>query len=451
VSEYAKRPKRDAERPLPSLASGSARLLASRVTAAAAMFVSFLVLARALAPTERGAVAFVMTAGIVLAGVSSIGLDEATAVFASRWPETRRELLANLFSITLTTAAIAGAATVAVLAMFPSIRPEGVDSPELAALVIGAVGLRAIGANVAFLLGCSRYREQAIAFAAGPVILSCVLAIAWSADNLSIRQACGLWAAAQVLGALVGLLAVIRSQLPGRPSLTLARRTIDFGLRAWAGTVAGFLNARIDQVIMGLISTEAALGLYAVAANASEVALYVPSTVALVLIPTVARETSEVRIETTLRVFRVLILVATGVVGIGLLCSPLIPIVFGDNYRPSIEPYVLLLPGSIPFVALSVFSGSLAAPLSPGRSSIAPLTALLTGITLDLVLIPTYGEAGAAIAATAAFTAGGAAATLLYVLMYRVPGRALIPRTTDVAILREAVQRTLRLGKSGSR
>ena len=42
------------------------------------------------------------------------------------------------------------------------------------------------------------------------------------------------------------------------------------------GSLSRFLNFRVDQILMGFLASEAALGIYAVAVNASEVLLYLP-------------------------------------------------------------------------------------------------------------------------------------------------------------------------------
>ena len=62
---------------------------------------------------------------------------------------------------------------------------------------------------------------------------------------------------------------------------------------AWLGGVAHLLNARVDQVLMGLIASQAALGTYAVAVNASEVLFYLPSAVGTALLPVVARASGD--------------------------------------------------------------------------------------------------------------------------------------------------------------
>jgi hypothetical protein len=59
------------------------------------------------------------------------------------------------------------------------------------------------------------------------------------------------------------------------------------------------------------------------------------------------------------------------------------------------------------------------------------LTALLTGLALDAVLIPLYGAQGAAGAASAAFIAGGIASLVAFDLAVPFPLRALLPTPAD--------------------
>ncbi len=427
-----------------SIVGGSARLLVSRALASAGTFVAVLLLARALEPAGRGAVAFVMMAGLVLAGISRFGVDEATVVFGARMQRERGRLLTNLTVFTLTTSVVLGGLTVLVLWRLPSARPAGIDEVELISLWVGTVGLSLTGATIAYLLGCTRFFAQALVSAAAPVLLAVLYAVDLTTAGLTVRSGCVLWAVAQVCGCVIGLAASIRVQGVGRPAGMLFRRTLRYGLPAWAGSFATFLNARVDQVIMGLIASEAALGIYAVSVNASEVALYLPGVVGLVLVPVIARSPIAERVETTLRVFRVLLLFTIATIVVGYACTPLLPIIFGSDYEPSVTPYLLLLPGGIGYTALVVFSGSLLASSSPGRSSIGPVIALVVGISLDFALIPPYGATGASIAASAAFLAGGIGSTLAYRHVAGIRAGLLVPRRSDFALIRGQGRRLLR-------
>ena len=92
----------------------------------------------------------------------------------------------------------------------------------------------------------------------------------------------------------------------------------------------------------------------------------------------------------------------------------LLPLVFGHNYDGSVEPFLLLLPSALGFVASSVFSNALLASGAPALSSLGPVVSLIIGVALDLILIPKHGASGAAIAASAALICGGIAAAVAY-------------------------------------
>jgi O-antigen/teichoic acid export membrane protein len=427
-----------------SIVHGSLRLLVSRALASAAMFVAVLLLARALQPAGRGAVAFVMMAGLVLAGVSRFGVDEATIVFAARMRRERAHLLTNLTLFTFMTSLLLAGLTVLVLWLTPSVRPAGVDGVELLSLWIGAVALALTGGFIAYLLGCTRFLAQAIVAAAAPVLLAILFAANMLSGELTVRSGCVLWAAAQVVGCAIGLVAAGRVTGAGWPARALFYRSLRFGLPAWIGSFATFLNARVDQVIMGLIASEAALGIYAVSVNASEVALYLPGVVGLVIVPVIARSAAVERVETTLRVFRVLVLFTVATITVGYALTPLLPVVFGSDYEPSVTPYLWLLPGGIGYTALVVFSASALASSAPGRSSLGPLVALVVGVSLDFALIPSHGATGAAIAASAAFLAGGLAAAVVYRTIAPVDLRLLLPRRTDLELVRGQARRVFR-------
>ena len=97
---------------------------------------------------------------------------------------------------------------------------------------------------------------------------------------------------------------------------------------------------------MGFLASEAALGIYAVAVNASEVLLYLPSVTATALLPVAARADALVRTQQALRAFRsvAVVIVAVGVMA-ALLGPVLLPLLFGAAFEASVGPFLWLLPG----------------------------------------------------------------------------------------------------------
>jgi O-antigen/teichoic acid export membrane protein len=420
-----------------TVAGNSARMLTAQIAGNAGYFASVLLLARALAPSQRGAVAFVTVSALVISSLASVGAAEATKVFVARRPAARASLLANVVLTSSCGALAGGALACAALLAAAGVRPTGVGTLELAAIVAGAL-VGAIGlAAAAFLQGCSRFAAYARVLAAGPWVYAVLLAATWIATGgLTVAQAVVAWVIAQAVAAVVLCAAAAAGHGFGRPDAPLLRESLRFGVRAWLGGLAHLLNARVDQLLLGLMATQAALGTYAVAVNASEVLFYVPSAVATALLPVVARSGTAAGVEQTLRVFRAVMLITLLAVAAAAVLGPvLVPVVFGHAYAGSVEPFLWLLPSAFGFAASAVFSNALLASGAPARSSLGPVTSLAVGVPLDLVLIPTLGATGAAIAASVALLCGGTAAAVAYGARAGLRPAALIPRRDDVTLL----------------
>jgi O-antigen/teichoic acid export membrane protein len=428
-----------------SVAGNTARLLSAQVVANTGYFVAVLLLARALNPAGRGTVAFITVTALVTARIASFGLTEATKVFAAKRPGVRAELLSTAVVAIAVGALTAAALVCGALALIPGARPAGVGRQELALLGLGALATAIGGAGFSFLQGSSRFRPYTRVLTLGPWLYALLLAVTWAATGLTVARAALAWVVAQAVVALLLCRSSVRGIGFARPDISLLREAIPFGLRAWSGGLAHFLNARIDQIIMGLIASEAALGIYAVAVNGSEVLFYIPSAVAAALLPAVARGDAEAQVERTLRVFRLVIVATLAAVAIAAAAGPLLlPLVFGEPYRDSVGPFLWLLPSALGFAASSVFSNALLASSAATLSSVGPVISLTLGIALDLVLIPRFGASGAAAAASVALLAGGAAAATAYRRRAALPLGALFPRRADLAALPGLADRALR-------
>jgi O-antigen/teichoic acid export membrane protein len=419
-----------------SVAGNSARMLGAQLAGNAGYFVSVLLLARGLAPAQRGAVAFVTVSALVLSSLASLGVSQATKVFVARRPADRARLLTNVMIASGCGALAGGALICAVMLGIPGVRPPEIRHVELAAIVaggfVGAIGLAA----AAFLEGTSRFGMYSQVLAAGPWAYALVLGIVWVTGGITVPRAVTAWVLAQAVAAVVLCGTAARGIGFGRPDGLLMGESLHFGVRAWLGGLAHLLNARVDQLLLGVLATQAALGMYAVAVNASEVLFYLPSAVATALLPAVARSNAAAGVERTLRVFRAVMVVTTaGVLAAAVLGPVLLPLVFGHAYAGSVEPFMWMLPSAFGFAASTVFSNALLASGAPALSSLGPVTSLVVGVPLDVMLIPPLGATGAAIAASAALLAGGVVASVAYGIRAELRPAALIPRRDDVAML----------------
>ena len=421
----------------------------SRVLGSTGYFAAVLLLARAFGPTDRGTFAFITTTALVTSQLANLGVSSATAVFAARSPLLRGALLTNITLVALVGATAVGLSVVALLVFVPGLRPEGIGAASLVLLALGTTASASAAAGYAYLQGCGRFRPFSYVQAGLPWAYAIALAAVYATVGLTIVWALAIWTAVEAVGGVLLLSAGASEAGWTRPDLKVLRDSVRFGSRAWIGSLSQLLNARTDQIIIGIISTEAVLGVYAVAVNASEVLYYLPSAVATALLPAVAVGEPAARIERTLRVYRAILLLTLALIVVAAALGPLLlPLVFGDDYRPAVVPFLILLPSAIGFATMSVFGGSSLASLVPGRSSFGPLIALICQTALDLLLIPSAGASGASIAASVALLIGGAVAVFLYRSRFPFAWGLLRPRRGDVSTIRSFARRLLRSSRA---
>ena len=434
-----------------SVAGGSTLFMLSQIVGNAGFFVAVTILARGLEPSQRGAVAFITVAGIIVARLAGIGIPQATIVFAAQRDQLRPAILSTALLFTL--AAAAGlAAAVAVALSVAGAPVSGIGSDELVLFCGGAVALALLEVVYAFFLGIARFRLRAGLITIVPWCYAAAVAVDSLVGGLSAGSAVADWAVAHVVGAALVVAIALSVGGRARPHFALLRESISFGMRAWAGNLSFYLNFRVDQILMGFLATEAALGIYAVAVNGGEVILYLPAAIATAATPAIARTAPALRTARTLGVIRGVLLISIPSVVFGALVgAPLLPVVFGSQYEASVTPFLLLLPGALGFAALVVFSNALLADSAPGASSAGAVVSLAVGLTLDVVLIPRFGAEGAAGAASAAFLAGGLAATLMYRIRSPFAWGELVPGRRDLDAARATGGAMLRQVGVGAR
>ena len=136
---------------------------------------------------------------LAVAVVCGLGLGDAATVFASTRPESRPRVLTNLL-LALTLTSVAGALVVS----RPPRRSRGcaaggLTAPEVLLLGVGAVVTALFEAVRAFLLGCSRFRPQALVQAVWPWVYAGLLLVVSLTSGLSVVAAITCWVAASEL------------------------------------------------------------------------------------------------------------------------------------------------------------------------------------------------------------------------------------------------------------
>jgi O-antigen/teichoic acid export membrane protein len=198
----------------------------------------------------------------------------------------------------------------------------------------------------------------------------------------------------------------------------LAKKYINFGIKGYLANLMAFLNYRLDMFLVAYFLTPMDVGYYSLAVGLAELLWYIPNSVSTILFPRVSSSDKKQANKFTPVISRhtlfVVSLIALGLLIFGRL---MIKVVYGAEYLPSVKPLLILLPG---IVALSLSKVCSSYILGRGRPIIAAYTSLVVvgvNISLNLLLIPKWGIAGAAFASTVSYSVGTCIKLIVFLKM----------------------------------
>lgn len=361
-------------------------------------FLNQVLLARFLSPSEYGQLAIMATAvmfgGLLLGewlqrgGTYVVGHERAEAAVTG-------SAMAYCASLAVTLGCSVFIARV-VLAV-----PVPVDWAVVAGIVVlHATQKSGQGIN----LGAERLRLVAVT----PLIMICaylcgnvVLVLLYG--GLHLRSALWVWLGAMGLSAATAFLPALRAK-SGRLRVRRAvvGRTLAVGARGAVSAALVFLLFRGSIWLLGYLADPSTVASFRVALTFADMMQRLPNVAGMVLLAHVVRGQDRegrlsLRVAQTTLVFSLLVAVLMILLGRFALA-----IAF-PLYPEAYLPLICLLPGLVCTGAASVLNTKLAGAGYPPVTLWAPATALLLLAALTRVLVPRWGLAGAAAAASAAY------------------------------------------------
>jgi O-antigen/teichoic acid export membrane protein len=274
-----------------------------------------------------------------------------------------------------------------------------------------------------------------------PMVLVLLYVLGWGIEGAVIAW---VLATLSVLGMALFMATKLVSGTP-RVDLTLFHESVRFGLRLHVGQIAQFLNYRLDVFIIAAILGAEEIGFYVTAFALSELIWELPHAARTALLPAVARGAatdsgSDLTTAMT-RITGALVAVACAVIAA---CSvPIIETLYGAPYAPSALVLALLMPGTWLLSVGKLLSVQLVSMGHGLLPSAAALVSLFATVVLDLLWVPRYGIAGAAIASSISYALATLIITLAYVKHTRTPfSRVWIVGRQDLALIRLAISRS---------
>ena len=242
---------------------------------------------------------------------------------------------------------------------------------------------------------------------AGQGALALTLGVLYVVGVLSVTSAVVLYAFSHVLT----LAMFIRTSCPSLSTIVATRNRwsdysamLKFSGTIHIGNLTQFFNYRLDSFIVNFFMGTGAVGLYLQASLLGETLWLLSSSMAWVLLPTVAgrhEKSKEIAVKATVATFLVSIIggIAAFVAGPWLIVA-----LFGDKFVGSITPFLILIPGVVIFSITNVLATYLTGAGRPGYNAAIAFISFVFTIVFDILLIPRYGIAGAAIASGISYT-----------------------------------------------
>ncbi len=189
-----------------------------------------------------------------------------------------------------------------------------------------------------------------------------------------------------------------------RPSRALGREIVAYGARGQLGGLLSLVNLRLDVAILGALAGPAVLGVYAIASKYAEL-LRLPGLAATyVLYPAFAgRGERDARQRTRGLLAPALWVNVAGAVPLLLAAGLVLPLVYGADFAGAVVPSWILLAGLLGESVAGLVTAYFYGVGRPGLNSLAIGAGVAVTVVGDLLLIPSFGAVGAALASAAAY------------------------------------------------
>jgi O-antigen/teichoic acid export membrane protein len=429
---------------MPSLIKDSTVTLIARGLALGLSAASTVIISRELQPALKGSYSILMLIMTITLMLSSFGVGSANVYLGARKPENLPTLAGNSFPTSLGLGLL-GALVVEALTLVPAFQAYlvangvPVEWVRWLILLLPLLQLEAYLREIVRAAGrLGQYNLLAVIEYLSVFVGLIILVVGLHG---SITGAIYAWAIGQTITALVTIWLALRAA-GGRLRFEwqTLRQSFMFGLRLHPGTVAQFLNYRLDLFLVGLFLSPTEVGLYATATVLAEMLWEIPNAIRTVLMYQVSADYHHA-IAMTARVSRVIFALIGGLcLLVAVFGYPLIGILYGETYVAAAPVLTWLLPGIWVLGSGKLLAVYLAANGKPEVATLSALVSLVSTVLLDLLLIPHIGIVGAAIASSFSYFLATVVVTFVFLRSTRLSlSETFLLRYADILFVRRAL------------
>lgn len=361
-------------------------------------------LARELGPTDRGGLVTILLWPAVVGSLASLGLTQSTCYWVARRRAQGLAIMSAAARAALATGlivAVVGTGVAPLVGRTPIVTNlVGVVFLMSPVFIAGGVWMSTLQAVDIGAWNRSR-TVQPISYFVGIIGLAL-------AHRLTLTTVTATFCCTLIFQALHARYHARRSVGGSQIEATYPLRSLyEYGVRVWASTIPKLINVRLDQLALSILPAIATsdLGIYAVAASLSWLALPAATAFGSVAFPAVASSTNSIAIR---RIERVALLGSAGTAAAVLVAACLVapfavPRLIGPDFDGVVVVLWLLAPGTVFLAVNRVLADLLQGRGRPLVTSVGEGSAAVLTIVLLVALTPRFGIRGAAVASTLAY------------------------------------------------
>jgi polysaccharide transporter, PST family len=373
--------------------------------------------ARYLGPSQFGLLSYAISIAGMFSVIAKAGLDEIIIRDLVSENTANAEILGTGFILKLASGSVAFLLAIWAILLIPS---KDLLTPWLVSII--AFGMIFQSLDTIDLWFQSQVESKKTVYAKNVAYL-----ISTALKVLLVTQKAPLLAFAIVTFAEVALTSInlaIAYRLAGysfkiwRVNLSLARQ---FLRQSWPNILTGLsvtIYMRIDQIMLGNTIGNATVGNYAVGVRLAEVWYFIPVAIVSSIAPKIFQSKQESQQLYDDRIQKALNLLVMTMYAIGLIMTcfsdRIITLLYGSNYTSSSTILSIYVWSNV-FVALGLIRNTWVTTEGLFRfGSVTTFVGALLNILLNLVLIPRYAGAGAALATVISYSVSDYLILLLY-------------------------------------
>lgn len=365
---------------------------------------SSFILARLLGPEGRGALAGILVIPTLIAAFSECGMRQ-TAVHYIGKRDNISEIISNLL-VYVFVMGLLGA--IIAFSYFKSTEYNGTHLTIISASMMVLALLINNGARGVFLgFGDIRLYNVFILLQSVVILLTLSVMLYFGASEL--ESIVIIYLLSNLFLSLVSIFTIIIKHyriltfsFSWEMLKEMLKKSIEYGV-VFALIVA---NYKFDILMLSHLSEDRSLGYYTISTQVVELIWQISGALMIVVFSSSANNKINVsNVCATTRVTVVLTFLVC--LFLSLFGQNVIALIFGNDFKPAYISLLYLLPGAVFMVPFKIFYSMYAGQGKPLSGLKIISFAVLSNVALNFVLIPTYDEVGAAIAASISYIIAG--------------------------------------------